>query len=39
MRRFLPRDEMKRIVEQEGFWKFIIFLLSEVSGQIRKSVQ
>jgi len=39
MRRFLPIDEMKRIVEQEGFWEFIIFLIRDLSEQIRKSIQ
>jgi predicted nucleotidyltransferase component of viral defense system len=36
MRRFLPLNQINKIIEQDNFWNFIVYLIEDLSKQIRK---
>jgi predicted nucleotidyltransferase component of viral defense system len=39
MNRFLPNEQVSRVVEQENFWGFITHLMEELGNQVRQNIK
>jgi predicted nucleotidyltransferase component of viral defense system len=39
MSRFLPNEQVNKVVEQENFWSFIIHLMEELGNQVRQNIK
>ena len=35
MQRFLPMDDVNKVLRQENFWEFLVFLIEDLGGQLR----
>ena len=36
MQRFLPMDNVNKVLKQENFWEFIVFLIEDLGNQLRR---